>query len=271
MNNIIFGKPTYSVAFAERREVGDEWNYVKWDKNHHHIGYHRLYLLTDGEAEIRLYDRTLNLTPQNVYFIPAYSVKESRIDGVMNKYYIHFQSESPFFSLYRYFSEKYTLPASKESEYLFRCVVENYATPSVSAHLKVRGAMDMILADFLADIDTERPELARFEEVLVFIENNYKKKIKLDELAKIMNISSMYFSNYFKKTFHISPKQYVLNKRLAESQRLLLESRMSISEIAYEVGFENENYFSEFFAQKTGISALKFRNRELPTSRSSIL
>ena len=271
MNSLIFGKPSYSVAFAEMREIGEEWNYVKWDKNHHQIGYHRLYLLTAGEASMRLYDENIKLKPGNVYFIPAYSVKESHIDGVMNKYYIHFQSESPIFSLYRYFSGKYTLPANKESEYLFKCVVENYAEPSVSSHLKVRGAMDMILADFISDIDAERPDLARFEEVLVFIENNYKKKIKLEELAGIMNISSMYFSNYFKNTFHISPKQYILNKRLAESQRLLLESRMSISEIAYEVGFENENYFSEFFAQKTGISALKFRNRELPTSRSSIL
>ena len=86
-----------------------------------------------------------------------------------------------------------------------------------------------------------------------------------------MNISSMYFSNYFKRVFHISPKQYILNKRLMESQRLLLESRMSIKEIAFEVGFDNENYFSEFFASKVGISALKFRKRELPTTRDSIL
>ena len=55
------------------------------------------------------------------------------------------------------------------------------------------------------------------------------------------------------------------------SGRLLLDSRMSIKEIAYAVGFENENYFSEFFSAKVGISALKFRNREMPTTRKSIL
>ena len=86
-----------------------------------------------------------------------------------------------------------------------------------------------------------------------------------------MNISSMYFSNYFKMTFNISPKQYIINKRLMESQRLLLENQLSIKEIAYAVGFENENYFSEFFSSKVGISALKFRKRELPTTRESIL
>ena len=39
---------------------------------------------------------------------------------------------------------------------------------------------------------------------------------------------------------------------------------MSVKEIAYEVGLENENYFSEFFSHKIGISALKFRKRVMP-------
>jgi AraC-like DNA-binding protein len=46
---------------------------------------------------------------------------------------------------------------------------------------------------------------------------------------------------------------------------------MTVKEIAYAVGFENENYFSEFFSAKIGISALKFRNRQLPKTRESIL
>jgi transcriptional regulator GlxA family with amidase domain len=51
----------------------------------------------------------------------------------------------------------------------------------------------------------------------------------------------------------------------------LLQSTLSVKEIAYAVGFENENYFSEFFTAKMGISALKFRNRELPDHRESVL
>ena len=78
------------------------------------------------------------------------------------------------------------------------------------------------------------------------------------------------FSNYFKRTFKISPKQYILNKRILEIQRLLIESRMNVKEIAAAVGFENENYFSEYFAKKVGISALKFRRRQIPTERESI-
>ena len=270
MENTIFENDSYSVVFAERRLIGDEWNLVKWNSEHRQIQYHRLYLLTEGEATLYLWDRELHLTPGRVYFIPAFSVRESRIDGVMNKYYIHFQASSPFFNLYRYLSGGYSVAATGESEYLFRTVVENYSKNTVGARFKVEGAMRLILSDFLLDI-TASADLTRFDEVLRYIDAHYNEDLPLSRLASIMNVSSMYFSNYFKKTFNISPKQYILNKRLTESQRLLLETRMTVKEIAYSVGFENENYFSEFFASKVGISALKFRKRELPTTRKSIL
>ena len=270
MNNR-YENDTYSVVFAERREVGDEWNLVKWNSSHPQIQYHRLYYLTEGSAKLYLYDRELELYPGEVYFIPAFSVKESRIDGRMNKYYIHFQSSSPYFNMYRYLSDRYSVKAGPSTEFLFRTVLEEYSQNSLSARLRVQGAMSLILADFVSDVSAAVPDLIKFADVLAYIDANYREDISVSTLASIMNISPMYFSNYFKKTFHISPKQYVLNKRLMESQRLLLESRLSIKEIAYMVGFENENYFSEFFAQRVGISALRFRKRELPTTRESIL
>ena len=164
----------------------------------------------------------------------------------------------------KYLSNKYSVPAKAETEYLFRTVVESFKDDSISARFRLQGAMNLILADFVSDVRASVPDLIKFDSVLKYIDENYRKNITLDELSSIMKISTMYFSNYFKRVFHISPKQYVLNKRLAESQRLLLEGSMSIKEIAYEVGFENENYFSEFFSQKVGISALKFRKRALP-------
>ncbi len=271
MGEHIFDSNGFSVAFAERRLIGEEWNDVIWDKNHHHIQYHRLYFLTSGRAKIHLYDKTVELLPNNVYFIPAFSVLQSEIAGEMDKYYIHFQADSPIFGFYRYMSDKYSVAADEMSEYLFRCVVDNYRVNTHEAYLKLQGAMSLLLAPFFSNVEADRHNLIKFEGVLDYIEKNYKKDIKLDTLARIMNISTMYFSNYFKQVFNISPKQYILNKRLSEAQRLLLESEMSVKEIAYAVGFENESYFSEFFSKKVGISALKFRSRDLPKTRASIL
>ena len=129
--------------------------------------------------------------------------------------------------------------------------------------MKVRGAMNLLLADFFSEMSANRQQLVRFEPVLLYIEEHYREPLSLSQLAALMGVSTTYFSNSFKSVFRISPKQYILNKRLAKSRQLLLETDRSIREIAWEVGFENENYFSEFFSTKIGQSALKYRQGAL--------
>ncbi len=270
----LFDHHHYAVAFAERRDIGEEWNRVEWNARHHQIGLHRLYFRTDstgGRAVIHLLDCDVELLPGYVYFIPAYSVRQSELEGEMSKYYIHFQADGIVFDLYRYLSGRYLVPAHHMTEALFETVVQNYTKSSPDADMRVQGAMSLLLSDFFAEPSIDRRSLVKFEGVLHYIRAHFRKKITLGELSALMNISTMYFSNSFKAAFHISPKQYILNMRLTESQRLLLQTDLSVKEIAYAVGFENENYFSEFFAAKMGISALKFRNRDLPRSRESLL
>ncbi|MBE6597776.1 MAG: helix-turn-helix domain-containing protein [Ruminococcaceae bacterium] len=271
MSEHFFENNSYSVVFAERRDIGDEWNDVQWDRNHLQIQYHRLYYLTSGNAILHLVDRTIELTTGNIYLIPAFSVLQSEIHGEMNKYYIHFQASSPLFGISRYLSGEYCVRANEMTEGLFEIVTENYARSTQEAYMKVQGAMDLLLSDFFRGQSANRHALLKFEPVLRYIDSHYREPIPLSRLASLMNISTMYFSNFFKDTFHISPKQYILNLRLTEAQRLLLETDLSIKEIAYRVGFENESYFSEFFSAKVGISARKFRGRRLPMTRESIL
>lgn len=269
-----FRTDNFSVAFAERREVGEEWNLVAWNRKHREIDCHRLYYRVDqggATARLKLTDGELELLPGRVYFIPAFSVLQSEIDGRMEKYYIHFRSDSLVFSLYRLLSGKDSVPGDALTEPLFRIVIENYTKPTPDAYMKVRGAMNLLLAPFLADVPAEQQDIVRFAPVLSFIETHYHENLSVSSLAAQMNLSTVYFSNAFKAAFHIAPKQYILNKRLTESRKLLLETDLSVKEIAYAVGFENENYFSELFAARTGVSATRFRQRALPEERASIL
>lgn len=267
--NTIFDDVHYSVVFAERRDVGPEWSRIVWDRNHLQVGCHRLYYLTSGSGTLELYGREVPLYPGRVYFVPAFSVQRSETEG-MNKYYVHFQTASPLPELYRYFDDRYWVPATAATDTLFRTVTEAYTGNTPAAHMRVQGAMNLLMADFFEKF-TSRADLSRFMPVLLYIGENYNRSITLAELASLMRISPMYFSNSFKRAFNVSPKQYILNKRLAESQRLLLETDLSIKEIAYAVGFENENYFSEFFSRKLGIGALRFRARSrLPRTHETL-
>ncbi len=262
---------SFPVIFAQRRRIGEEWNRIIWDRHHKDIMCHRLYLPISGTGTLTLARGKVALEPGKLYFLPAFSVLKSNIETEIDKYYIHFRSNLPILDMYGFISSNYCIKADQNTEMLVKTVLENYTDSSVSACMKVSGAMSILLSDFLDGIGRASSAMPKFAQVLEYIDKHYTENIRLDTLAEIMNISTMYFSNAFKSTFNISPKQYLLNKRLSKSQELLITSELSIKDIAYAVGFDNENYFSEFFSLKMGISALKFRNRKINCERESIL
>ena len=113
------GPTTYSVVFAERRKIGNEWNLIKWDRTLKDIQYHRLYFLTEGRATLKMSSGDVELVPGRVYFVPAFSVLESKIEGEMDKYYIHFTTDDSMLDMFRYISNKTSVSASAFSEELF--------------------------------------------------------------------------------------------------------------------------------------------------------
>ena len=264
----------FLISYANVRDIDEEWNLIKWNKEHKEIDCHRLYFRSDnGDAKVTLtlIDGKIELLPNKIYFIPAYSVLQSEIKGTMHKYYIHFRTDSPLLNLYRFFSNKFSVDAPAFTEMLFSTIVENYTKNSPDALMQVQGAMSLLLANFLKGLETQNRNLTRFLPIIEFIDEHYAENISITQLARLLSVSTKHFAKTFKKTFLISPHQYVINKRITESQKLLVETDLSVKEIAYTVGFDNENYFSELFKNKIGVSALNFRKRAITQHRPSIL
>jgi AraC-like DNA-binding protein len=85
------------------------------------------------------------------------------------------------------------------------------------------------------------------------------KPIDLEALAEELNVSYPLFRRSFKETVGISPGQYHLNIRIEKACRLLKETSLSMKEVASQLGFESEFYFSRIFKRKTGISPTQYR------------
>lgn len=108
-----------------------------------------------------------------------------------------------------------------------------------------------------------------FKEVLDTIENNYFKKFSLQNLAKTFSISTSTLKRYFNKYTSKTPIDYINHIRLDRAKLMLVESNMSISEIAFNVGFDDALYFSKFFKKKIGVSPKKYREHVLNSPLSS--
>ncbi len=113
------------------------------------------------------------------------------------------------------------------------------------------------LAYLKSEISIEDESLT--DKVIRFIKQNYNHHITSEDICKRFCCSRSFMSTQFNKATGKSIRGYINELRITDSKRLLKESALSVTEIAFLLGFENSNYFSAIFKKQVGISPLKYR------------
>jgi AraC family transcriptional regulator len=93
-----------------------------------------------------------------------------------------------------------------------------------------------------------------------YIRTNLSRDIALAELADQLGLSPGYFSMLFKHALGVSPHQYVVQERVHEARQLLAAGRMSISEVAFKLGFSDQSHFSQTFRKMTGTTPKRYQS-----------
>lgn len=107
--------------------------------------------------------------------------------------------------------------------------------------------------------DTRVPEI--FMQVKQFIDTNFDKRIRLEQLAQRTFFSVSHFAAQFRRYFGISAIDYLIGLRMQRAAFLLRDINMNISQVAATVGYEDIHYFSKLFKKHHGVSPRAYRNR----------
>lgn len=99
----------------------------------------------------------------------------------------------------------------------------------------------------------------RVHKVEEFINQNYNKAIRLQQLADMAGMTPTSFSRFFKLRTGRTVSEYIIDIRLGYAARKLVDSTMSIVEICYDCGFNNLSNFNRRFKSKKGCSPKVFR------------
>jgi transcriptional regulator GlxA family with amidase domain len=83
---------------------------------------------------------------------------------------------------------------------------------------------------------------------------------RIETLAEEAGLSPSQFSRRFRKLFHCSPHHFLIQQRVEKARTLLMESQMTVGEIADTLGYADLGFFSRQFKQKTGLSPLEMRS-----------
>ena len=130
--------------------------------------------------------------------------------------------------------------------------------------LCVQGNINLMFAyimrNNLTSISTLHSESRDFcIKVSKYMKAHYKEKLTSSIIAADLNFHQGYFCRIFKKNFSVCFSDYLNMYRLEKAKSLLLKSELSVTDIAYEVGYESPSYFTKIFRIQNGVSPRKFR------------
>jgi len=248
----------FRIDLAGNGRVGSEWSKAKFPYPHH-----RLYYVYSGEATLILNDAVHLLEPDNMYLIPAFSMVQTICEDHFYHHFVHFQLEATgarnLFTLYK---PVFRLKASVGTKTCFRTIFNHYEDNTLYANMMTSQAFYSLLAPFFKDCQQPSSNFLRLQPVLNYIESNLEDKLTNGDLATIMDLDTVYFTNLFSRIIGQSPNQFIIRKRLERSQLLLTTTDLKVKEIAWQCGFDNHMYFSSLFKKKLNMTPTLYRKTQ---------
>lgn len=125
------------------------------------------------------------------------------------------------------------------------------------------GKLYSLLALFMHYAERPEPEkdshVMYVEKAVSYIETNYSYPVTVEDIASYVGISRSHLFRSFQNDMNKSPKDFLTGYRIKQACHLLRETDLSVSAIAYSVGFENNLYFSKAFRKQKGVSPSEYR------------
>ena len=131
---------------------------------------------------------------------------------------------------------------------------------SLSSKFSVTGLIYEFFSVLSQNTNIGTDNISFVKTALKIIDYNYSSPITIEQISKRVSLNPSYFSRIFTEQVGMSPKQYLLNKRLTRAKELLKETNASVFEIANSVGYDDQLYFSRIFKKHIGISPTEYKN-----------
>ena len=134
---------------------------------------------------------------------------------------------------------------------------------AVVAHLTLLlVGLSRLAADIVGDLrQKDEPLLA---EVFGFIEDRYPERVSLKDVASSVSLSPAYLTTIVRRKTGRTVQEWIAERRMAQARRLLVESDLTVEEVARRVGYADPVYFARSFRRTHGTTPLRWRRAGRP-------
>ena len=113
----------------------------------------------------------------------------------------------------------------------------------------------------------KRQVFGRMQRARLYLEGNSNRVVRIEELARLANFSSWYFSKAFHGLYGESPQSLAARLRLERAASLLQTTSMMVGEVAAASGFDNSCSFARAFRARYGVTATRYRQRRTGSAK----
>jgi len=101
----------------------------------------------------------------------------------------------------------------------------------------------------------------KLRQITDWMAEHMAEEFSLERLAEQARLSRFHFQRLFKAATGVAPSRYHIDLRMEEARRLLRETKMSVVDVALEVGYSNPSHFARLFRRETGLSPSDYRRQ----------
>lgn len=245
----------------------------------HSHQYNEIYFLQSGKCNVYIDNETYCLEDGSVLFIPAFKehtfIYPFSQDVKRTVLYISTEQLNWYFNkdfkdeINNLFINKHLQLSRKSfsnlSNIFEKIQFEKYSLDNMSELLTKAFFFELIIYLIRCQRYThninQKTNLSNITigEIVNFIENNYSRQLTLPEIAAQFGISESSLTKKIKIFTNMTFKEYLTKTRIEAAKSLLISSEKSITEIAYECGYNNSNFFGDVFKKAVGMSPSSYR------------
>lgn len=229
----------------------------------------QLIYITKGDGELFIGNKQFTLSKGNIFLLYPnqwHSYMPTNETG-WNEYYIGFEGEIVFSWLENSFldseNQVYDIGFNEELVKIYNRAIElaKFENESLNYHLSglVYQMIGLLIYETNNKKAIEKYDVQLIQRAKIIMNENVYKTIYPEELAEKLNINYTSFRKQFKKVTGFAPANYFKELKINKAKQLLLESSLSIKEIAIRLQFYSADNFTTTFKKKTGYSPNEYR------------